>query len=171
MKHDDDHKCYVAYVCPDPSHAQYPRGLHVLVCEAHKSNPANIAILKKFKEKVIPKRSRHFEQFTLNISLICVSASIPSISMGRGFNNVIPDVQYSAIFMLQTITIDGVTLRLFFDTGCGDIVVKKSAMEALKRLGRANQELPGPISLSGVGDQKSTRVLNAANAVCEPPQN
>ena len=75
--------------------------------------------------------------------------------MGNGFSNVIPDVQFSAIFMLQTIEIDGVTLRLFFDTGCGDIVVKKSAMEALKKLGRANQEFSGQVSMSGVGDQRS----------------
>ena len=108
-----------------------------------------------FKEKVIAKRSEYFEDFTMNISLICVSVSLPSIPTGKGFSNVIPDVRYSAIFMLQTIKIGDVTFRLFFDTGCGDIVVKKSAMEALKRLGRANQEIPGPIPLSGVGDLKS----------------
>ena len=168
MKNDDDkHRCYVSYVCPDPSHASNPKGMHVLICETHKNNPANIALLKKFKEKVLPKRSSSFKDFTLNISLICVSLSIPSISMGTGFDNIIPDVRYSAIFMLQTITIDGITLRLFFDSGCGDIVVKKSAMDALKRLGRANQELPGPVSLRGVGDQKST-TDHGIYSVCLP---
>ena len=61
MKHDQNHKCYVAYVCPDPSHASHPKGLYVLVCEAHKKSSENIAVPKKFKEKVIAKRSQHFE--------------------------------------------------------------------------------------------------------------
>ena len=155
MKHDAQHKCYNNYVCPDPSHAAHPKGIHVLLCEPHKTSPANIALLETYKEKIISKRSSNFEDFTKNISLVCVTFSFHSASVGRGLDNVIPDVRFSAIFMLQTIIVDGVTLRLFFDTGCGDIVVKKSAMEALQKVGRARLEIPGPIGMSGVGDHKS----------------
>ena len=90
-----------------------------------------------------------------------------STSLGKGLSNVIPDVRFSAIFMLQTIMVDGVKLRLFFDTGCGDIVVKKSAMDALKKIGRARQEVPGPISMSGVGDLQS-ETKHGIYSVCLP---
>ena len=156
IKHADKHWCFKSYVCPDPSHASHPKGLHVLLCEAHKTSAANIALLEEYKEKIISKRSKDFEDFTKNISLMCVTVSLPSVSVERGLSNVIPDIQFSAIFMLQTIKVGDVSLRLFFDTGCGDIVVKKSAMESLKRLGRARLEVPGPISMSGVGDFKSS---------------
>ena len=122
MKHDAQHECYNNYVCPDPSHAAHPKGIHVLLCEPHKTSPANIALSETYKEKIICKRSNNFEDFTKNISLVCVTFSFHSASVGRGLDNVIPDVRFSAIFMLQTIIVDGVTLRLFFDTGCGDIV-------------------------------------------------
>ena len=156
MKISEKHWCFKSYVCPDPSHAGHPKGIHVLCCETHKTNAANIALLEDYKEKIINKRSTNFEDFTMNISLMCVSVSFPSASVGRGISNVIPDIRFSAIFMLQTIKVGDITLRLFFDTGCGDIVVKKSAMEALKRLGRARLEVPGPITMSGVGDFKSS---------------
>ena len=58
MKHDEQHKCYDAYVCPDPSHGTFPKGLHVLLCDKHKKNAANIALLDKFKRKVISRRSK-----------------------------------------------------------------------------------------------------------------
>ena len=137
MKHYEQHKCYKAYVCPDSSHSGHAKGIHVLVCETHKNDPANIALLEKYKENIINKRSQNFEDFTKNISLTCVSVTFHSSAMGKGFSNLVPDVRYNAIFMLQTIEVDGVTFRLFFDTGCGDIVVKKSAMEALQKFGGA----------------------------------
>ena len=61
----------------------------------------------------------------------------------------------SAIFMLQTIDVEGKHLNVFYDTGCGDVVIKKSAIDVLLTLGRAKLEIPGPITLSGVGDHKS----------------
>ena len=32
--------------------------------------------------------------------------------------------------------------------------MRRSAVDSLQSLGRAKQEIPGPITLSGVGDQK-----------------
>ena len=37
---------------------------------------------------------------------------------------------------------------------CGDFVAKKCAIGMLASMGRAKHEIPGPITLSGVGDQK-----------------
>ena len=45
-------------------------------------------------------------------------------------------------------------LKLFFDRGCGDMIVKKSEVEKLAAFGRAEQIVSQPIVLSGVGDQK-----------------
>ena len=45
--------------------------------------------------------------------------------------------------MLQTIKVGEKNFNIFYDTGCGDIVVKKSAIDALIIMGRANLELPG----------------------------
>ena len=64
-----------------------------------------------------------------------------------------PVVTESDIFQLQGIDVEGVKLNLYFDDGCGDIVVKKSAIEKLISIGRAKQIIPGPIIMAGVGDQ------------------
>ena len=56
--------------------------------------------------------------------------------------------------MLQTIAVNGHSLNLFFDSGCGDMVSKKLPTDYLKKLGQANLELSGPIGW--VGEQKST---------------
>ena len=48
MKFNREHTCYKKYVCPDPSHHEYPRGLHVLVCQRHKTSPENIKLLEYY---------------------------------------------------------------------------------------------------------------------------
>ena len=45
--------------------------------------------------------------------------------------------------------------NLFYDSGCGDLVCKKSAIDRLASLGRTSREIPGPVTLSGVGDKKT----------------
>ena len=51
----------------------------------------------------------------------------------------------SNIFHLQSIDVEGIKLNLFFDSGCGDMVTKRSATEKLKRIGCAKQILSGPL--------------------------
>ena len=46
-------------------------------------------------------------------------------------------------------------MNLFFDSGCGDIVIKKSAIDKLVGVGRAKQIVTGPLEIMGVGDQTS----------------
>ena len=60
-----------------------------------------------------------------------------------------------AIYMLQTIQIQGQKFNLVFDSGCGDLVCKKDAVSCLQGMGRASKVLDGPLTLSGVGDNKT----------------
>ena len=86
-----------------------------------------------------------------------------------------PEIKGSAIFQLQTINVDEIELNLFFDSGCGDIIVKKSALDKLIGVGRGKQVIHGPIVITGVGEQKTVcedgiysvclRLHNGRNAV------
>ena len=51
--------------------------------------------------------------------------------------------------------IQGTKFNLFFDSGCGDLVCRKGAVTSLESMGRANKVLDGPLTLSGVGDNKT----------------
>ena len=57
--------------------------------------------------------------------------------------------------MLQTIEVQGKTLNLFFDSGCVNLVCRKEATTKLESMGRATKVLDGPITISGVGDNKT----------------
>ena len=57
--------------------------------------------------------------------------------------------------MLQTIKIDKEEFNLFYDSGGGDLVSRKQAITRLVKMGRANQEMKGPITLTGVCDHKT----------------
>ena len=49
----------------------------------------------------------------------------------------------------------GLDLHIFFDSGCGDLVIRKDCVGKLMRIGRAAKEYDGRITLNGVGNQKS----------------
>ena len=57
--------------------------------------------------------------------------------------------------MLQTIEIQGKQFNLFFDSGCGDLVCKRDAVVQLESMGRSSKVIEGPVTLSGVGDNKT----------------
>ena len=116
----------------------------------------NLKLLEKFKEKFIRSNSS-LPSFSLNISCITLPVNFTNTSNEVWFGglNSKPDVQDCAIFMFQTIFVSGVRLNIFFDNGCGDLVVKKSAVDKLLKLGRAKLAIPGPLQITGVGDQKS----------------
>ena len=57
---------------------------------------------------------------------------------------------------MHTLTdIDGSKFNIFYDNGCGEIVLSKDAADRLEAIGRAKQDFPGPIVLHGVGNQES----------------
>ena len=97
----------------------------------------------------------NLEIFSKNISCYSEIVGIISVSkalFGRSATSSIEaDVCDNAIFMLQSIELEGQLLNLFFDNGCGDMVIKKSAADFLVKTGKARKEFPGPITLSGVG--------------------
>ena len=81
-----------------------------------------------------------------------------------------PDITECAIFQLQTIDVDGSRINLFFDSGCGDMVVKKSAVDRLVGADQAKQVISGPLVITGVGDQKSVS-KDGVYSICLPLQN
>ena len=68
------------------------------------------------------------------------------------------------------IDVDGIRLNLFFDSGCGDMVVKKSALDRLVGVGRAKQVISRQLVNTGVEDQKSVS-KDGVYSVCLPLQN
>ena len=61
----------------------------------------------------------------------------------------------SSIFAFQTIDVEGLLLNIFYDSGCGDLVVTKESVDKLLLKGHATQESSGPITLNGVRNQHS----------------
>ena len=160
-KFNKDHNCFDSYVCTHQDHAKYPKGLHVLLCENHKTRQENIDLLKEYMKNVISKRSDKFETFTKNISLVCLSDGMrdtcPVDQETKG--NVLPDIPDRACFQLQTINVKGRSgsrnIRLFYDGGCGDMVINWKTIKFLKSIGRATLLKSGPLPLIGVGGHES----------------
>ena len=152
VKHSDAHNCSSKYVCPDDSHKSLKKSLHVLLCEDHKTSQANITIAQQYITNFIDKRGT-FHDFTRKISLTCIYSSITTTVplLFQNFDKVIPDISERAIFPLQRISVEGIPLRVFYDRGAGDAVLKLAAIKALQKLGRAVQIRKGTITMTGVG--------------------
>ena len=105
-------------------------------------------------------KNQNLESFSKEINISCFSKSailLAAHSSSKLSKKEKPavDVVDNAIFQLQTINVEGTHFNLFFDSQCGDVIIKKSAVDCLMRLGGAKLEVPGPITLPGVGDTKS----------------
>ena len=141
--------CQVEYSSRHQSHGKDGERYHVLVCDRHKGNSENTELLMRYKRDFVDKYSTELPEFSKNIKVSmysesnCANVGVPQVAATGG------------LFMLQTIIVEGKLFNLFYDSGCGDLVCKKSAIDKLVSMGRANQELPGPITLSGVGDEKT----------------
>ena len=150
------HYCSKKYVCTHAGHTVHQP--HVLVCNFHKNDKANLDLLESYKRDIIEKVPS-LPQYNKNIGLSSGSDGANVASAFGGYKNNLgrnssKTSEIRAIFMLQTIEINGHTFNIFYDSGCGDLVVKKSAIDILLSMGRAKHEIPGPITLTGVGDQK-----------------
>ena len=98
-----------------------------------------------------------YKEFSKNIGIsLHVDAHSPNSYGAENECMSNNDMQDFAIYMLQTIKVQGKNLNLFYDTGCGDLVCRKSAIDILEKMGRANKIFDGPLVISGVGDQKSS---------------
>ena len=154
MKSSDKHFCHTKFACKDPFHGNFDKSLHILLCEAHKAAQKNVDLLGEYKN-FIGRRAQNCEDFTKNISLMCQSNVAVQSSLPSDNDMIIPDVQDAAIFALQTIKVGDCRLNLFFDSGCSDVVIKKSAVDKLVEMGRAKNEIAGPLPLTGVGGHES----------------
>ena len=149
------HRCfYLNFCCPQKHNAD--EKVHVLLCEEHKKEDKNVKLLEKFKTKFILNSKESLPIFCRNISCFAQTFHV-SLPLGSIFKelNSLPDVEYSAIFALQTIQVLNVRLNLFFDNGCGDLVIKQSAAEKLTAIGRGFKLVQDSIEINGVCDQKS----------------
>ena len=45
--------------------------------------------------------------------------------------------------------------HIFFDSGCGDLIAKKTALDKLSGIGKAKYLVAGPLVITGVGEKKS----------------
>ena len=156
------HRCYYTNFCC-PAHDKNNK-IHVLVCEIHKKNFANLELLEKFKERFLIKCKVNLPQFVKSLALFSCAVGLVSNPLEYANATVgkftgIPDIVYPAIFQLQTIVISGedengniitITLNLFFDSGASDCIIRKSALEKLRQIGRADLVDSEPVELEGV---------------------
>ena len=137
-------KCQNTYICKHESHNTHTSKKHLLVCEEHKNEEANKALLEEYRSRCITRNSNSdlpdfAKQIQLSFHCVYTSQPLPSPE----------DCNWDAIYMFQMIKVNGQTFMLFFDNGCGDIVMTH---DAVNRLGaNAKQVFDGMVSLGGVG--------------------
>ena len=157
------HKCYFRnFVCP--SHDKNDQ-VHILLCDKHKTDQKNMELLEKFKSRFIANCPVTVPNFAKGLTFYSGMVSFGNATQTYSFkfDGLIPDSNDRAIFHLQTMTVNGnevaanrpacFSFNLFFDNGCGDLVVSSSAIHRLAALGRAVQIVPGPLTIRGVGGQ------------------
>ena len=147
-----DHVCDNRYVCNQPfkkGEQELKCKHHVLVCGFHCEKQCNKDLLDKYKNEVIKVNDSHLE-FTKNVSLACFSEAFTA---NPDCSN---DVKEASVYAFQTIKEDDETFNLFYDNGCGDMIITSNALERLKSLVKAVVIDPTPKILNGVNNQKST---------------
>lgn len=117
-KHKDG-RCQRNFVCQHSSHIKYPTRKHALVCEEHKDDVDNLALLQNYKERcIIRQKSTQLPEFSKEIKL-----SFTSSTKRDAYKSAAVDIiSNNGIYQLQTIKIDEHHYTLFFDIGCGDFV-------------------------------------------------
>ena len=157
------HRCYFRnFVCP--SHDKTDQ-VHILLCEQHKTDPKDLDILQKFKDRFIANCPVTVPNFAKGLTFYSgiVSFGTATQTYSFKFDGLIPDSSDRSIFQLQTVTVEGhdvaadrptcFSFNLFYDGGCGDLVVSSSAVHRLAAVGRALQIIAGPLTIRGVGGQ------------------
>ncbi len=137
-------KCQNTYICKHDSHNTFTSKKHLLVCEEHKNDVANKTLLEEYRTRCITRNcNSNLPNFAkeIQLSFHCVYTSNPLPSPG--------EYDHDAIYMFQQIKVNGEIFMLFFDNGCGEIVM---TLDAVQRLGsNAKQVFNGTVSLGGVG--------------------
>ena len=113
--------------------------MHVLVCDEHKDLPENEDLLQSYKEKCILQQKVNLPDYSKNIKLThhVQLTDCSSYKANRRGNHVADSVFEKAIYMLQTIEVDGQQYTLFYDSGCGDFV---ATYDAIQRIGKKSKK-------------------------------
>ena len=150
VKWDADHSCNKTYSCNQ--HYANKRGQdsisekHVLVCGYHADQKRNKHLLEVYKKHMF--EGNKFQDFSKAVNISCFFESYN--------NDGSPEnIEFSSIYAFQTIKIDRLNLNLFYDSGCGDIIVSKKCIDKLMKMGLAKLEYSGQITLNGVGNQQT----------------
>ena len=93
-----------------------------------KNTPENAKLLKKFKEEFIQKFEEDLPSTSKNVKI-----AMHSTANGADMASEEGEATDKGIFMLQTINVQGELFNLFYDSGCGDLVCKKTAIDKLPR--------------------------------------
>ena len=153
-------RCQRDFICKHSSHERYVGKKHVLVCEEHKHEEQNKNILQEYKTRCITRPNQvDLPNFSKDIQIhhayICKDERMQNgnqtskLTSEVHLQNNNEETNEDAIYMLQTISVEGRNYNIFYDTGCREFV---SRYDAICHLGsRAHEELPGPITLGGVG--------------------
>ena len=136
-------KCQREFVCKHDTHGADAVKKHVLVCADHKLLLENQQTLKDYIQRCISKRLE-LKDFSKNIAIHHHSYVCNPVDEQPDGE---PD-DGDAVYMLQTIDVDGQSYNILYDTGCRRFAISHNAM---LRLGsRAREVIPGPITLGGV---------------------
>ena len=150
-KYNSTHDCDTQYICgqtyTNKQGVETSCSKHVLVCGFHCGEKRNEDLLVLYKKNVIAQNKK-FLDFTKNVSISCFAQSYKSEKAQESEKD-------HAIFAFQLIDVSGLSINLFFDGGCMEMVCSKYAADALSLLGRADHINPGPLILRGVNNQKS----------------
>ena len=134
--------------------------MHVLVCQQHRETAENLAVLEAYKLRCIMKQQTDIPSFSreISISMYVTGFSNNQLQPAQPIGpppppNTLKDVQEDAIFMLQIIVVDEQEYSVFYDSGCGQFVVRHKAVQ---RLGwRAQSLVPGPKPIYGLANSKT----------------
>ena len=149
VKWNSEHNCNKTYSCNQKYTNKKGEGSicekHVLVCGYHANEKGNKDLLERYKKNLF-KSNNKFLEFSKAVTISCFSES---------YSNLEKNIEDSSIYAFQTIMVDDIKVNLFFDTGCGDMIVSKECVDKLMEKGLAKLEFDGPLTLNGVGNQQS----------------
>ena len=111
----------------------------------------------EYKNEFILSGSAKFEHFSrdVSISLHADSGCLRDENGGNLSAMEKSKKEEHVIFMFQTIEIENEKFNIFYDSGCGDLCVSRTAVDRLIKLNRAKQVAKGPLIIARVGDVKS----------------
>ena len=138
----------------------HQRPVHILCCKHHTNKNKNIWEQFQYNTKVgfvqdevIPTWKREMKWMAHFVSPTRSSEDVKPKPTDLEHSKIEPPVREEGLFLFQKIVVDGEVYNVFFDDGCGDFCVNKSAVD---RLGpRATQTRKGPIQITGVGNTKT----------------